>query len=176
MAPASYATPDQGAEESLTQTPSPGNSHSDKENRQATATRLGDTSKKGLRRPSLAQTSASGRMPPNKRPRLGDRSTNVQGDSQRQRQPPGRKYYDPHQNEAERRELRKGLRELSRELHGKAGPLDICVWHSYNQGQTPVMSIYKLGMMVSAEPLKRRTITSHRSSRPPTPRLTRDSS
>lgn len=125
MARPSRARPYHETEETLTQTSSPGNSPSDKENRHATATRPGDTNKRSQPRPMAPDVSDArntSRMPPNKRQRLGDRSSNVQSDTQSSRHRPGNRYYDPNQNESERRELRKGLRDLSRELHGMVSP------------------------------------------------------
>jgi hypothetical protein len=178
MARLSRARPYHETEESLTQTSSPGNSPSDKENRHATASRPGDTNKRSQPRPmapDVPDARNTSRMPPNKRQRLGDRSSNVQSDTQSSRHRPGNRYYDPNQNGSERRELRKGLRDLSRELHGTI-PREIGVWHSSNQVQTPAMSIYRPVTMASAGPSNRRTATSNMLSRPPTRRLTRASS
>lgn len=91
--------------------PSPSPTSSDKENR-ATRRKRGQT-----------QTMASGgRASTTKRQRLANRTSNIQA-SQSQipmsQQEIDTKYYDPDQDENERRRIRKGLRDLTRDLHGK---------------------------------------------------------
>lgn len=65
----------------------------------------------------MASSSASA-----KRQRLASRIANNQDDSQSQvpasQQDLNKQYYDPDQDERERRRIRKGLRDLTRELHG----------------------------------------------------------
>ena len=65
----------------------------------------------------MASSSASA-----KRQRLPNRIANNQHGSQSQMSPsqqdPDKQYYDPDQDEKERRRIRKGLRDLTRELHG----------------------------------------------------------
>ncbi|KAF7592644.1 nuclear protein [Aspergillus hancockii] len=63
-------------------------------------------------------------MPPSattKRQRLSNRASNIQNASQSQitssRQDHVKEFYDPDQDESERRRVRKGLRDLTRELH-----------------------------------------------------------
>lgn len=90
--------------------PSPENSISDKENSQQSRHKRGATR-------SMAVPSAS-----SKRQRLANRAPNIQGGGGSQvpqsQADPDKKYYDPDQDEAERRWLRKGLRDLTRDLHG----------------------------------------------------------
>lgn len=88
--------------------PSPENSASDKENSQQSRRKRGSAQ-------TMAVPSASG-----KRQRLANRTPNIQGGSQmpQSQVDTDKKYYDPDQDEAERRWLRKGLRDLTRDLHG----------------------------------------------------------
>lgn len=84
---------------------------SDKENRQISAR---------VEKRSQAQTMASGANA--KRQRLSNRTANIQSGSQSQvpgsQQDHDKQFYDPDQDEKERRRVRKGLRDLTRELHG----------------------------------------------------------
>lgn len=95
---------------------SPG-SPSDKENLEKSAR---------SKRKSQTHTMSSSRNN-TKRQRLGDRASNIQGGrrplSEQQRQT-SKHFYDPDQDTAERRRVRKGLRDLTRELNGNT-PLPI---------------------------------------------------
>ncbi|KAF9894557.1 nuclear protein [Aspergillus nanangensis] len=86
---------------SESQSLSPGVS-SDKENRQ-------DSSR--ARKRNQPQTMS------NKRQRLANRAPNAPNHSQSQRDAPDHEFYDPDQDERERRRVRKGLRDLTRELN-----------------------------------------------------------
>lgn len=88
---------------------SPETSISDKENRQQFTRKRGSTQ-------NMASRSAS-----NKRPRLANRPSNIQSGTQipLSQTNPEKQYYDPDQDETERRWIRKGLRDLTRDLHGK---------------------------------------------------------
>lgn len=98
---------------------SPG-SPSDKEN-------LENTSRS--KRKSQTHTMSSSRNN-TKRQRLGDRASNIQGGRQQplseQRRQASKQFYDPDQDTAERRRVRKGLRDLTRELNGNT-PL-LIIW------------------------------------------------
>lgn len=93
---------------------------SDKENR-ASSRRDSRTEKR-----KQGQTMAPGQPTPssnsaNKRRRLAERTANTQLATQsqsRRSQVTDKDFYDPDQDEDERRRIRKGLRDLSRELHG----------------------------------------------------------
>ena len=69
----------------------------------------------------------------NKRQRLADRSSNAQGGTQSQfpssQSTGSRQFYDPDQDEAERRWIRKGLRELTWNLNGNVLPREIHVFY-----------------------------------------------
>jgi len=90
---------------------SPETTRSDKENDQASA--------RNRKRGSMAS-----RPNTNKRQRLADRTSNIQGGTQSQvpssQAVRNNRFYDPDQDETERRWLRKGLRDLTRDLHGNA--------------------------------------------------------
>ncbi|KAI9367685.1 putative nuclear protein Qri2/Nse4 [Aspergillus egyptiacus] len=88
------------------QHPSPG-SPSDKENF--------DNSAHSKRRDQNQSMSSSRNHA--KRQRLGDRSSNGQTGSQSLSINTGKEFYDPDQDEAERRRIRKGLRDLTRDLN-----------------------------------------------------------
>lgn len=92
-------------------TPSPETSISDKENqRQSTQNR-----KRGGTQSMASNPAAS------KRQRLADRASNIQGTQSQFRSSqadPVKRFYDPDQDEVERRWIRKGLRDLSRDLNG----------------------------------------------------------
>ncbi|KAE8307390.1 Nse4 C-terminal-domain-containing protein [Aspergillus transmontanensis] len=83
---------------------------SDKENRQISAR---------VEKRSQAQTMASSANA--KRQRLSNRASNIHSGSQSQvsplQQDRDKQFYDPDQDEKERRRVRKGLRDLTRELH-----------------------------------------------------------
>lgn len=102
---------------------SPETTVSDKENTQSSARsrKRGDTQ-------SMAPRSGT-----NKRQRLADRSSNTQRGTQSQfpsSQAAGsRQFYDPDQDEAERRWIRKGLRELTWNLNGNMLPCEIHVFY-----------------------------------------------
>ena len=56
-----------------------------------------------------------------KRQRLSGRSMNTQSQTSSQRiQSSGNRYYDPDQDAGERRRVRKGLRDLTRDLNGES--------------------------------------------------------
>lgn len=61
-----------------------------------------------------------------KRQRLSNRASNIQSGSQSQVSPSqqdrDKQFYDPDQDEKERRRVRKGLRDLTRQLHGTVSP------------------------------------------------------
>ncbi|KAL3471012.1 Nse4 C-terminal-domain-containing protein [Aspergillus californicus] len=83
--------------------PTPG-SPSDKENLQNSARRK--------RTDNMSSSSSS------KRQRLGDRTSNIQAESQSQAKLAATtEFYDPDQDEKERRRIRKGLRDLTRDLN-----------------------------------------------------------
>ncbi|KAB8241798.1 putative nuclear protein Qri2/Nse4 [Aspergillus flavus] len=83
---------------------------SDKENRQVSAR---------VEKRSQAQTMSSSANA--KRQRLSNRASNIQSGSQSQVSPSqqdrDKQFYDPDQDEKERRRVRKGLRDLTRQLH-----------------------------------------------------------
>ncbi|KAH8423477.1 non-structural maintenance of chromosomes element 4 family protein [Aspergillus melleus] len=91
---------------------SPG-TYSDKENNQH---QNSSQNRKRTQDRAMASSSASA-----KRQRLANRIANNQHGSQsqisRSQQDPDKQYYDPDQDEKERRRIRKGLRDLTRELH-----------------------------------------------------------
>ncbi|PWY90889.1 putative nuclear protein Qri2/Nse4 [Aspergillus heteromorphus CBS 117.55] len=83
---------------------------SDKENRRRSS---------GVAKRTQTQTMAS--QSNRKRPRLSARDSNVQASSSQAPPPPrasrDNEYYDPDQDEVERRRIRKGLRDLTRDLN-----------------------------------------------------------
>lgn len=89
-------------------------SSSDKENRQ-------NSSRSCKRAPTQTMASSGANA---KRQRLAQRASNIQGSqsqlSQSQRLDNDKKYYDPDQDEKERRRIRRELRELHRELNGNS--------------------------------------------------------
>lgn len=104
-------------------TSSPGRSvSSDKENHEASRRNSSRTEKrKQGRAMASGQPAASSNSSVNKRRRLAERTANTQIISQsqtRRSQVTDKDFYDPDQDEKERRRIRKGLRDLSRELHG----------------------------------------------------------
>lgn len=113
---ASMARPQQARSAPPRQSPG---SPSDKENLENSAR---------SKRKSQTHTMSSSRNN-TKRQRLGDRASNIQGGrqplSEQQRQA-SKQFYDPDQDTAERRRVRKGLRDLTRELNGNT-PLPI-IW------------------------------------------------
>lgn len=110
--------------------PSPAASFSsDKENRQdtANASRQANAKTRAMPPPELpTPTSAdSDTSRSNKRRRLGERDAPNATQLAHQRQLEGAvdtRYYDPDQSIEERRVIRKGLRELTKELHGSLSP------------------------------------------------------
>ncbi|KAA8647130.1 hypothetical protein EYZ11_008077 [Aspergillus tanneri] len=98
------------ADESSSQPSSP-ETHSDKENNQYSS-----QNRKRHQGRTMASSSANA-----KRQRLGNRTTNIQDSGQSQIPPSQqdytKQYYDPDQDEKERRRIRKGLRDLTRDLH-----------------------------------------------------------
>lgn len=95
----------------ITDRSSPETTRSDKENDQ--------TSARNRKRDSMASKPNT-----NKRQRLADRTSNIQDSTQSQvsslQADRNKRYYDPDQDGTERRWLRKGLRDLTRDLHGNA--------------------------------------------------------
>jgi hypothetical protein len=121
MAPARNPRARQGYDDALGTTPSPSSS-SDKEN-QTRATRARSGKRKSdltMAPPDMATPSSN--LSTSKRRRLTERQTHTGPGSQSQTRMSQRlrnkEYYDPDQDEGERRELRKALRDLNRDLHG----------------------------------------------------------
>jgi hypothetical protein len=106
-----------GAGTAASPTPTPGPSFSsDKENQSSSRT---STGKRALGDSTIPMPQTTG----NKRRRLGEQglSTGEQGRQTEAERAAAedRKYYDPEQNPEERRKVRQGLRNNTRELHGK---------------------------------------------------------
>lgn len=104
---------------------SPARSFSDKENRDGTERDSSRAEKrKQVRTMDFSNPTPSQNASANKRRRLAERASNVQSQSgsqsQRRRsiQLTDKDFYDPDQDINERRRIRKGLRDLTRELNG----------------------------------------------------------
>jgi hypothetical protein len=122
MAPIARTPPcEETTPASLQLNSSPGNSLSDKENR-AHSTHAARPERK--KRPGETMASNAPMPPPsassNKRQRLTESSSNIGAQSQtwRSQRVSDNPYYDPDQDENERRRIRKEFRDLTRELHG----------------------------------------------------------
>jgi hypothetical protein len=99
----------------LDNTPSPVSS-SDKENRTLPGPRGG----KRKSDQAMASHALSSKSSVTKRRRLAEKNANATTQSQVQSsQRPTSDFYDPDQDVTERREIRKSLRNLTRDLHGK---------------------------------------------------------
>ena len=107
---------------------SPGDNGSDKENRTVATSTSGNSNKRRDRQVMApdGRPSSSRNAGPNKRQRLTDRTASEQNSIPDRDYRKHLKYYNPDQSESERRELRKGLRDLSRDLHGTLGPIGLC--------------------------------------------------
>lgn len=97
---------------------------SDKENRGVSGTHLSPSDKRRKSTQGMASQAQSTR---NKKRRVSERGLSDQGSQavhrRRLRQINDTDYYDPDQDEEERRRVRKGLRDLTRELNG--------IYHSF---------------------------------------------
>ncbi|KAH8701840.1 putative nuclear protein Qri2/Nse4 [Talaromyces proteolyticus] len=115
MAPARIARRHQTGEQSFENTPSP--SSSDKENRTRPRIRPGKRKSDQAMPPQSLPTPTS-ESTASKRRRLAERNSNLGPQSQLQpSQRPNTDFYDPDQDVGERREIRKSLRDLTRDLH-----------------------------------------------------------
>lgn len=125
--------------ERSTQAASPGDNGSDKENRNATASTSANTNKRRDRQAVApdARPAALGNAQPNKRQQLADRTASEQNSNMVRDYRESLKYYNPDQSESERRELRKGLRDLSRDLHGSVWPRKLILDNSLTRHRLP---------------------------------------